>query len=61
VLYGLVEPQPGTSTRSLIAVDLKTKTVRENNLKGTPVPVAAGKGYVAVSGPSGLFAFPTAS
>ncbi|MBP2328435.1 hypothetical protein JOF56_008820 [Kibdelosporangium banguiense] len=61
VLYGLVEPQPGTSTRSLIAVDLKTKTVRENNLKGTPVPVSAGKGYVAVSGPSGLFAFPTAS
>jgi hypothetical protein len=61
VLYGLVEPQPGTSTKTLIAVDLKTKAVRENNLKGTPIPVSAGTGHVAVSGSSGLFAFPTAS
>jgi hypothetical protein len=59
VLYGLADVQAGAGGKNLLAVDVKTKAVRKNDLKGTPGPVAAGTGHVAVSVQSGLFVFAT--
>jgi hypothetical protein len=61
VLYGLVRADMARFHEQPIAVDLKTKAVRKEKLEGTPAPVTAGTGHVAISNSTGLFVFPTAS